>query len=524
MMLRRGKGGSGLKPSLGPAAVDPERHPPYGAPVDAPPIKKDAVLELTLTSLALGGSGVGRAGDLVVFVPGGYAGERVRVRVLKRRTSWAEATLLEVLERSPERVPAPCPHFGAECGGCRMQDLAYPAQVAAKTQQVRETLARLGGLREVFVADCVPSPEVWRYRNKMEFSFHPGPEGAPLLGLHRKGRFDESFDLAECHIASTLTNRIVAATQAFARAERWSAYHPRHHTGVVRFLTVRHLPTTNQAAVNLIATRDAVPGVERWAEAVRALDPAVKSVVLNVNDERANIAVGEPALERVLAGEATIEERLCGLSFEASAHSFLQTNSLQAEALYQAALEEAALTGVERVLDIYCGAGTISLALARRAAEVVGIESVEPAVADARRNAARNGITNARFACGDARAVLRMWAHARAGKAPSPESERGRDHKAPLDPEAYRPLAPDVVVVDPPRAGLHERVIERVAELAPKRIVYVSCNPATLARDLALFARQGYATTRVRPFDMFPHTPHVECVATMVAAAIPDRT
>jgi 23S rRNA (uracil1939-C5)-methyltransferase len=262
-----------------------------------------------------------------------------------------------------------------------------------------------------------------------------------------------------------------------------------------------------------------VPGVEPWARAVAALDPAVRSVVLNVNAERANIAVGEPALERLLFGAPTIEERLCGLSFEASAHSFLQTNSRQAEALYSAAIEEARLTGAENVLDVYCGAGTISLALAGRAREVVGIEAVGPAVEDARRNAARNGIPNARFACGDARAVLRAWAQARAGKAMTPESARERDHKAPLDPEAYRPFAPDVVLLDPPRAGLHERVIERVAELAPVRIVYVSCNPATLARDLALFARAGYRTVRVRPFDLFPHTPHVECVATLVPSA-----
>ena len=487
--------------------------------MDATTVKRDALLELTVQSLALGGSGVARAGDLVVFIPGAYPGERVHARILKRRSSWAEARLVDVIEPSPDRRVAPCLHFGVECGGCRSQDYDYPAQVGAKTRQVTETLARLGGLREVPVAECVPSPEIYRYRNKMEFSFHPGEGGVPVLGLRRKDRFDESFDVGDCKIASPLTNRIVAETRSFARAAGWTAYHSRFHTGLVRFLTVRHLPTTNQAAVNLIATRGEVPGVERWAESLRALDPAVRSVVLNVNQEHANIAVGDPVHERVLAGSATIEERLCGLSFEVSAHSFLQTNSHQAEALYGAAIEEARLTGGERVLDVYCGAGTISLALARHAREVVGIESVEPAVADARANAGRNGITNARFACGDARAVLRMWAHARAGKDLDPGRVRERDHKAPLDPEAYVPFAPDVVVLDPPRAGLHERVIERVAELRPHRMVYVSCNPATLARDLARFARAGYATERVRPFDLFPHTPHIECVASLALSA-----
>jgi len=482
-------------------------------------LKRDEILELDVASLALGGAGVARVDDFVVFVPGAYPGERVRARIARKKPGYAEAALLDVLAPAPERVPPRCTHFGHTCGGCRAQDLAYPAQVAAKTRQVVETLARIGGLRDVPVADCVPAPDPWRYRNKMEFAFHPGDDGAALLGLHVRDRFDQVFDLGDCTIASELTNRVVATTRAFAHAHAWPAYHARLHTGLVRFLVVRHLPTTNQAAVNLVAARDAVPAAERWAAEVAALDPAVKSVTLTVNDARANIATGERS--RVLWGAPAIEERLLGLVFEASAHAFLQTNSRQAEALYAAALEEAALTGSERVLDLYCGAGTISLALARHAGEVVGIEAVAAAIDDARRNAALNGVTNARFACGDARAVLRTWANARAGKRTTPEAARARDAKAPADPAAYEPFAPDVVVVDPPRAGLHERVIDRVGELAPSRVVYVSCNPATLARDLALFAKQGYRTTRVRPFDMFPHTPHVECVARLDREARP---
>ncbi len=480
-------------------------------------LKKDARIELDIQSLALGGSGVGRLDQLVVFVPGAYPGERVRARVVKRRSHWLEAVLESVERASPERVVPPCVHAGRECGGCRHQDLAYGAQIEAKTRQVQETLARVGGLADVPVSDSVPSPELYRYRNKMEFSFHPGEGEAPLLGLHRRDRFDDVFDLRECWIASELTNRVVGATRASARAHGWPAYHPRRHTGVARFLVVRHLPTTQQAGVHLVVARDALPGVEAWAKEIAALDPAVRSVVRSVNDGRANIAFG--ANERVLVGSRTIEERLLGLTFEAGPNAFLQTNSFQAEALYTAALEEAALTGKETVLDLYCGAGTISLALARAgAAHVVGVETIEAAIDDARVNAQRNGVTNARFACGDARAVLRVWAKARAGKAIPPEQERARDAKAPRDPAAYEPVSPDVVVVDPPRAGLHERVIERVCELSPVRVVYVSCNPGTLARALAHFARQGYRTVRVRPFDMFPHTPHVECVARLERA------
>jgi 23S rRNA (uracil1939-C5)-methyltransferase len=480
---------------------------------------RDVVLDLDVQSLALGGNGVARHGALVVFVPGAYPGERVRARVVKSRSAWAEAALVEVLVPSPDRVQAPCTHFARECGGCRHQDLAYPAQLVAKTRQVKETLARVGGLPDVPVDDCAPSPDVYRYRNKMEFAFHPGPTGEPILGLRLRDRFDAAFDLGECWLASPLTNQVVHATRDFARAHGWSAYDARRHTGVVRFLAVRHLPFTDEAAVNLIATSPRVPGVEAWAAALAALDPRIKSVVLNVNDTRANIAVGEPGGERVLEGAATIEERLLGLTFRAGAASFLQTNSRQAETLYRAALDAAALTGTERVLDLYCGAGTISLALAAHAKEVVGIEEVATAVDDARRNAAANGVTNARFACGDARAVLRHWARAREGRGGDPDEARAHDRKAPADPAAYAPFAPDVVVVDPPRAGLHPRVVERTAELAPRRIVYVSCNPATLARDLALYTALGYRTTRVRPFDMFPHTPHVECVATLVASS-----
>jgi 23S rRNA (uracil1939-C5)-methyltransferase len=478
----------------------------------ARPTKAD-VLELDVQSLALGGSGVARHGALVVFVPGAYPGERVRARVVKSRSAWAEAELVAVLTPSPDRVIAPCTHFGRECGGCRHQDLAYPAQLVAKTRQVKETLARVGGLPDVPVDDCAPSPDVFRYRNKMEFAFHPGPAGEPVLGLRLRDRFDAAFDLAECWIASELTNRIVHTTRDFARAHGWSAYDARRHMGSLRFLAVRHLPLTDESAVNLIATNPRVPGVEAWATALAGLDPRIRSIVLNVNDTRANIAVGEPGGERVLHGAATIEERLLGFSFRASAASFLQTNSRQAEALYRAALDAAALTGGERVLDLYCGAGTISLALAAHAAEVVGIEEVAAAIDDARRNAETNHVANARFACGDARAVLRHWARAREGRTADPEEARAHDRKAPADPAAYAPFSPDVVVVDPPRAGLHPRVVDRVAELTPSRIVYVSCNPATLARDLALFMARGYATTHVRPFDMFPHTPHIESVS-----------
>jgi len=330
----------------------------------------------------------------------------------------------------------------------------------------------------------------------MEFSFAPAESGSagPVLGLHERGTYDRVFELRECWLPSPLTVEIVRFTQAFAAAHRWRAYHPSRHEGVARFLTVRHLPHTASCAVQLLAHSDDLPGLDEWARGVSALSPEVRTVTLGLNRSRAHVAIAEE--ERALIGDGVIVERLLGLEFELVANAFLQTNSAQAERLYEGALAAAGLTGSERVLDLYCGAGTLTLAFARVAAEAVGVESFPESVERARRNAVRNGAANVRFELGEARAVLRQWA-------------RGERPGAPR---------PDVVVVDPPRAGLHPRVVARVAELSPKRVVYVSCNPATLARDLKDFAALGWVPAEVTPYDMFPHTPHIECVTRLERA------
>jgi 23S rRNA (uracil1939-C5)-methyltransferase len=453
-------------------------------------VRKNQEIELTVERLALGGKGIGHYQGLVVFVDGALPGDRVRARVTRRRSRHAEARTVKRLASGGERAEPPCRHFRAgDCGGCRFQDLPYEQQLAAKESQVRETLSHLGGFAEPLVAPIAACPDRFHYRNKMEFSFHPGPGGEPLLGLHRRYRYDQVFGLDECWICTPLTNRIVALTRQFARDFRWPAYHPVRHTGGVRFLVVRHLLNSDQAMINLVASEEEISGLDPWAEAVMASGPEVRSVVLNINATRANVALGDPVRQRVLRGSRHIEERLGGLVFEVSANTFLQTNSRQAEQLYQAVLEEVRLTGEERVLDVYCGAGTITLLLARQARQVLGMEMSEDAVREAGINAARNGISNASFLAGEARVSLREW---------------------------NEPWIPDVVVVDPPRAGLHPRVVTALGGLRPGRLVYVSCNPASLARDLASFSQAGYMLERVRPFDLFPHTPHIECVATLV--------
>jgi len=445
------------------------------------------LLTVRVEDIALGGQALARHEGRVVFVDGGLPGDELRVRITRRRPRYAEARLEAIESAGPERIPAPCPH-ASRCGGCRFQELEYSAQCRIKERQVRETLIHLGGLSDPPVQGIVPAPEPFGYRNKMEFSFHPETDGA-RLGLHERGTFDRVFELETCLLPSRLTVDIVKITQRFSRERQWRAYHPRHNEGLVRYLVVRHLPHTDECAVHLVATSDEVPGLEDWARAVAQRSPAVRTVTLLVNRSRANVALGES--ERLLLGKGVITERLLGLEFEAGAAAFLQTNSRQAEVLYRAALEAAALKGDETVLDLYCGTGTLTLLFARAAAEAIGVENQAKAVEAARANAVRNGITNARFVEGEARQVLREWARGERSDAPRAQ----------------------VVIVDPPRSGLHPRVVARVAELEPERLVYVSCNTATLARDLKDFAPRGYRLETVTPVDMFPHTPHIECVA-----------
>ena len=446
------------------------------------------LLKLEIQDLAVGGKALARENGRVVFVDRGLPGDHVTVRISRVKPAYAEARLETLDAPSALRVAARCPHVPI-CGGCRMQELDYAEQLRIKQRQTTDALERIGGVKGVPIDPIRPAPSPFHYRNKMEFSFHPAADCTPVLGLHERGTFDRVFAVEQCVLPSELTVAIVRATQAFAAERRWAAYHPARHTGVVRFLIVRHVAHTAQCAVHLIAASDGVPGLGEWAQRIAALSPEVRTVTLGLNRQRGNIAIAEE--ERLLVGDGLVRERLLGLEFEAASNAFLQTNSAQAEALYAAAIEACSLDASDVALDLYCGTGTLTLLLARGVREAVGVESVTQAIDAARANAERNGIANTRFVAGEARAVLRQWA-------------RGERADAP---------APGIVVVDPPRAGLHPRVVARVTELAPRRIVYVSCNPATLARDAADFRAGGYALVHAQPFDMFPHTPHIEVVA-----------
>ena len=454
----------------------------YAPSLVGAPVAKDQELELRVDSLAYGGNGVARLNGFVVFVRRGLPGDRVRARVTKVKRNHAEALATQVLEPSPERVDAPCSHYPA-CGGCRFQDLAYETQIAAKEAQVADALRRLGGVAEPPLEPILPAVERFHYRNKLEYSFTPGPEGA-ILGFHKAGRWDEVLDVERCWLTTDLGNAIREAVRAWAREEDLPAYDQADGTGYLRHLVVREGRNTGQALVELVTA----PG-ERFergylVEVLRRF-PEVRSIHWAVNDTPAEITNLPTTL---LWGEDAIEEELLGLRFRVRPNAFLQTNTAMAEKLYELALDAAGLTGEETVYDLYCGIGTIGLVMAPRALTVWGVEVSEESVACALENADLNGITNAAFFAGEVGASLEELAD-RAGP-------------------------PDVAVVDPPRAGLSGKALRRLARLEAPRIVYVSCNPTTLAANVKELAKEwGYTLERVRPVDMFPHTPHVESLA-----------
>jgi len=450
----------------------------------AAPLRKDQELELTIDSLAYGGNGVARLNGFVVFVRRGLPGDTVRARVTKVKRSHAEATALEVVEAGAPRVEAPCIHFPV-CGGCRFQDLAYEAQLEAKATQVADALARIGKLSGFELEAAVPAESLFHYRNKLEYSFTATTEGVGL-GFHKAGRWDEVLDIERCWLTTDLGNAIREAVKAWANEQGLSAFDQETHEGYFRHLVVREGRNTGQALVVLVTAPGALPE-ESFVTAVRSF-PEVRSVHWAVNDTPAEVT---SLPTKLLWGEEAIEEEILGLRFRVRPNAFMQTNTAMAEKLYGLANEYAGLTGEETVYDLYCGTGTIGLAMARNALTVWGIESSEESVACAVENAELNGLANAAFFAGDVAADV--------------EELRGRAGP------------PDVVVVDPPRAGLVGKAVARVAALEAPRLVYVSCNPTTLAGNAKeLTGEFGYRLERVRPLDMFPHTPHVESVALFV--------
>jgi len=436
-------------------------------------------LDLRIDSLANGGAGVARLDGYVVFVRDAIPGDRVRAVVTKRKRAYAEARTVEVVEPSPERIPAIADHPGAP-----WQVLPYERQLEVKAEQVADALHRIGRLEGFALEPIVPAVEQWRYRNKLEYSFGTGDDGTLVCGFHAPGSWERIVAVDDCLLASERGNAAREAALAWCRAQGIPAYDRRTQEGVLRNLVVREGRRTGELQVRLV-TSPADLDLDGFAEAVGA-SSVMWTRAAGVGETTAG---GE---SEVLHGTEAIDEELtlagADLRFRLSAEAFFQTNTEMAEVLYGTAVEFAALQGWERVYDLFCGIGTIGLALAPRAGEVWGLEIVEEAIADAIANARRNDLAaKTRFFAGDVRLALRELSE-RAGR-------------------------PDVLVVDPPRAGLSAKIVRRIIETAPKRIVYVSCNPTTLAPNAAQLVEAGWTLRRVRPVDMFPQTPHIECVA-----------
>ena len=437
--------------------------------------RRGELLEVEVDSLAFGGRGVARAGGLVVFVAGGLPGDRVRVEVTKAKKRFAEARAVELLRPGADRVADTCVHGGEPCPGASWQGLAYEQQLQQKSAQVEEALRRIGGLEDFELEPIVGAEQQWRYRNKLEYSFGPSEDGQAMLGFHARGRWDLVVDVDDCHHASEAGNAARNKVRDWARLEELPAFDRRERSGILRNLVVREGRRSGQIQTRLVTAQKRFP------------KPPVDLHTVVADDS------GDSEGPTGVLGREYLEEELCGLKWEISPGAFFQTNTEMAERLYEVAGEYAGLSGRERLFDLYCGIGTIGLSMAARAGEVWGLEIVASAIADAERNAELNGIENAHFLAANVRTGVRPLL-VQAGK-------------------------PDVVVIDPPRAGLSQKMIRRVIECEAKKIVYVSCNPTTLAPNAAQLVEAGYRLRRVRAVDMFPQTPHIECVALLEKTA-----
>jgi 23S rRNA (uracil1939-C5)-methyltransferase len=426
------------------------------------------LLTLDVESLAYGGKGIARRNGYVVFVAGGLPGDRVRAEVTKAKRGYAEASALELVRESPDRLPPRCDHGGEPCPGAPWQCLPYEEQIRYKHSQVEDALVRLGDLEGFELEPIEPAVQRWRYRNKLEYSF--GERDRELvLGFHARGRWDLVVDAEDCQLASERNNQTRNEIRRWAVEEGLTAYDRRSGAGALRNLVLREGRRTGLLQSRLVTSPAEIPR---------------PTVDLHTIVQGGGGGTDGPT---GVLGAEYLEEELCGLRFRISHNAFFQTNTEMAERLSGIAAEMTGLGRGERVFDLFCGIGTLGLTLAARAGEVWGIEIVPEAIADADQNARLNGIGNAHFRAGDARKEIR-----------------------PLLEETGRP---DVVVVDPPRAGLSKKVVRRVIECEAPRIVYVSCNPTTLAPNAAQLSEAGYRVRRVRPVDMFPQTPHIECVA-----------
>lgn len=466
-------------------------------------IRKGETVVLSPDRAAFEGRAVARVESLVVFVDGAVPGDTVRAFVYRKKQQYAEARAVELLAPSPDRAEAPCAHFGV-CGGCSWQHMVYRRQCDWKREHVVDAFARIGGFEDVPVRETLPCTETFYYRNKMEYTFGetrwllPDELGVAdraaetfALGLHVPGRYDRILHIDACHLQSPASNAVLAATRSYFLARGAAAFTTRTNMGILRHLVIREGKKTGDRMVFLVTSPVVEEIIDGYAERLR--DPAlgVTTFVHGVTERPSSVAQAQR--QTVRFGTGTITDEIGGITYAISPSSFFQTNTAQAERLYALAGECAGIGPEDTVWDLYCGAGTIALYVAKHAARVLGVEVHAPAVEDAIANAARNGVGNVEFLCSDMTAFLKGAA--------------GRSD-----------ARPDVILLDPPRSGLHPEVARTLGDSSCERIVYVSCNPTTSARDCRMLADKGWRITEIAPVDMFPHTYHVECVIALTRA------
>ncbi len=449
------------------------------------PVQKNDYIEVVFEDLTHDGAGVAKVDGYPLFVKNALPGEKAKIKVIKVNKGYGFGRLEEILEQSPYRVDAPCPIY-KECGGCQLQHLSYEGQLLAKEKQVRDVLTRIGKLENVKVHPVLGMSEPWRYRNKAQVPVGER-EGGLIAGFYQQ-RSHEIIDMEACMIQQEKNDEVVQAVKRICTKYGVTAYNEQRHKGSLRHIMARHGQVTKEVMVVLVTRTPEFPNKEKIVKEIIESVEGVKSIIQNVNSKKTNVILGDET--RVLWGEEVIYDLIGNVKFAISSRSFYQVNPEQTKVLYDQALSYAELTGEETVIDAYCGIGTISLFLAQKAKKVYGVEIVPEAIADANRNAELNEIDNVEFAVGEAEVVIPNW---------------------------YKEgIVADVLVVDPPRKGCDDALLQTIIEMKPKKVVYVSCNPATLARDLRVLEDGGYRTVEVQPVDMFPHTTHCEAVARIV--------
>ena len=449
-----------------------------------PRIKNGQQIEITIERLSFTGKGIGRVNNFVVFVPHTIPGDNARVEITSVKRRYADARVVEYLKRSEDAIQPRCQHFDL-CGGCSFQNLPYELQLKAKLESVTSHLIRIGKFENPPIEPILPADEIFFYRNKMEFSFKPDDQNHLNLGLHHRGDWENIFDVTACQLQSEISNQIVTKTRDFFCKLKIPAYHLSEHHGYLRFLGVRESRAENSIMLILVTNAGQLDRRDEFIGMITSNFPQVKSIVHVINSAKANIATGEDPV--TIWGEDYIVEKIADKSFKIRPTTFFQTNTKQTEALYSTVAHLADFSDTENVLDLYTGCGSIALYISGLVNSVYGVELNPEAVTSAHENADLNNITNCDFAAGDVRKILNEI----------------------VEQNQYY----DTIITDPPRAGIGRKVIKKIIRLHPRKIVYVSCNPATLAEDLKELCNCGYKLDKVVPVDMFPHTFHIESVS-----------